>query len=222
MALGLALGAVLTPVQAIVGDGAAKVVAKTQPVKLAAMEGQFRTESRAPLRIGGFPDEAARTTRGAIEIPGGLSWLAYGDANATVVGLDDIAPDLRPQTAVVHVAFQAMTGIGFALVGLGAWAAWIAARRRGLAESRWFLRAAVASGPAAVLAMEAGWVVTEAGRQPWIVQGVMRTRDAVTGAEGVVWIFAVTMLIYAAILASTASVLRHLAAKPLPEDARGA
>ena len=222
MALGLVLGAVLVPVQLFSGDRAAKVVAATQPVKLAAMEGQFRTQTHAPLRIGGLPDEATETTPGAIEIPGALSWLAYGDAGARVAGLDSVPRDLRPPVAIVHVAFQLMLAAGGALLALAAWAAVRHVLRRPLAGSRWFLRAAVVAGPASIVAMEAGWVVTEVGRQPWIVQGVMRTRDAVTSSHGVVWVLLTTLGIYAILVVSTVSVLRNLARRPLPEDARGA
>ena len=222
MALGLVLGATLVPVQIVSGDRAAKVVAATQPVKLAAMEGQFRTETRAPLRIGGLPDEETETTPGAIEIPGALSWIAYGDADALVAGLDSVPRELRPPVAIVHIAFQLMLAAGGVLLALAAWAAWRLAFRRPLANSRAFLRAVVVAGPASVIAMEAGWVVTEVGRQPWIVQGLMKTRDAVTQSHGVVWVLLTTLFIYTLLLVSTATVLRHLAAKPLPQDARGA
>jgi cytochrome d ubiquinol oxidase subunit I len=190
-------------------------------VKLASMEGQFATQTRAPLRIGGLPDEAAETTPGAVEIPGALSWLAYGDADARVVGLADVPRELRPPVAVVHVAFQLMIAAGMALLALAVWAAARLAMRRPLADSRWFLRAVVFAGPASVVALEAGWIVTEVGRQPWIVQGAMKTRDAATSSHGVVWVLLATLAIYALLAVATVSVLRHLAAKPLPEDARG-
>ncbi len=220
MALGFALGAVFTPVQAAVGHWAAQTVAETQPVKLAAMEGQFRTETRAPLRLGGWPDPATGETRWALEIPGGLSWLAYGDADARVLGLNDVPPDDRPPVAVVHVAFQIMVGIGTALLGLVAWAAWGRIRTGRLPESPWFLRAVVVAGPATVVALEAGWVVTEVGRQPWIVHEIMRTRDAVTQSPGVPWIFAAALAIYAVLTAGTWTVLSRLARIPLKSEPR--
>lgn len=220
MALGLAMGAIMIPVQMAVGDWSARVVAKTQPVKLAAMEGQFRTETRAPLRLGGIPDEAARTTRWSIDIPGGLSWLACGDADAKVVGLDDFAPDLKPPVAVVHLSFQVMVGAGMILAGVAAWAALRRVRRQPLADSRLFLRAVEAAGPIAVAAILAGWVVTEVGRQPWTVQDLLRTRDAVTSMSGLPWLLVASIAVYAGLVGGTWIVLRHLADKPLPEDAR--
>ncbi len=221
MTLGLVLGAVLVPFQFLSGDRAAKVVAATQPVKLAAMEGQFRTETRAPLRIGGLPDEETETTPFAVEIPGALSWLAHGDAGARVAGLDSVPRELRPPVAIVHVAFQLMLLAGGTLLAVAAWFAARLARRRPLGSSRRFLRAVVVAGPASVLALEAGWVVTEVGRQPWIVQGVMLTRDAATTSQGVVWVLVATLGIYTLLAVATVSVLRHLEAMPLPEDARG-
>ncbi len=208
MTLGLVLGIVLAPIQAIVGHWSAQVVAATQPVKLAAMEGQFRTESAAPLRIGGVPDEHARVTRYAMEIPGGLSWIAYGDSQATVRGLDEFSPSDTPPVLVCHLAFQAMSLIGFAMVGLGVWTAWAAWRRGRLPESRTFLFAVVAAGPLSVVALECGWVVTEVGRQPWIVQGVMRTADAVTDAPGIKWLLLATIAIYVVLAVGTGMVLR--------------
>jgi cytochrome d ubiquinol oxidase subunit I len=222
LAVSLALGLALAPVQAFIGDRAAKMVAATQPVKLAAMEGQFETTSRAPLRIGGLPSEEASTTPGAIEIPGALSWLAYGDADATVAGLDAVPRDLWPPVAIVHVAFQVMVGVGFGLIALGGWVLVRVFQGKSLDGSRALLVAVVAAGPASVLAMEAGWVVTEVGRQPWIVQGFMRTADAVTQSRGVPAVLVVTLAAYGVLLAATVAVLRHLAAKPLAEKARDA
>jgi cytochrome d ubiquinol oxidase subunit I len=190
-------------------------------VKLAAMEGQFATQTRAPLRIGGIPDEGAEVTRGAIEVPGALSWLAYGDADARVMGLADVPRDLRPSVAIVHLAFQAMVGAGTALFALAAWMLVRIVRTRPLAESKWMLRCVVVAGPASVVALIAGWIVTEVGRQPWIVQGVMRTKDAVTSSGGVVPILVITLTIYAVLLSAMTGVLRHLAKKPLAEDPHG-
>ncbi|MBI5366812.1 MAG: cytochrome ubiquinol oxidase subunit I [Planctomycetes bacterium] len=215
MATGLALGAALAPLQFLVGDWAARTVAATQPAKFAAMEGQYRTEAGAPLRIGGFPDEAARRTRWALEVPGGLSWLAFGDRRALVRGLDEFAPADRPPVALPHLAFQAMVGAGSALAALAAWAGASWALRRRLPESRLFLAAVAAGGPLAVLALEAGWVVTEVGRQPWVVQGVMRTAEAATTAPGVGWVLAATSVIYLILTAGTVAVLGRLARMPV-------
>jgi cytochrome d ubiquinol oxidase subunit I len=221
LALGLGLGCLCAPVQIVIGDWAAQMVAQTQPVKLAAMEGQFETERGAPLRIGGLPNMDAARTPWAIEIPGALSWLAYRDAQAEVRGLNDFPEEDLPPVAIVHIAFQLMVGAGFALLGLALWTAWLAWKKRDFAENRWFLWAALASGPLAVLALEAGWTVTEVGRQPWIIQGVMRTRDAVTTAPGAWGVFGTVMAVYAILFVGTAAALRWIAAQPLPSATAG-
>jgi cytochrome d ubiquinol oxidase subunit I len=178
------------------------------------MEGQFRTEACAPLRVGGLPNERTRQTRYALEIPGGLSWLAYGAAEASVRGLDDFPAGDTPPVAVTHVAFQIMVLAGTALAFLGIWAGGSALVCRRIPKGRWFLGAVAASGPLVVLAMEAGWVVTEVGRQPWIVQGVMRTEEAVTGAPGLSWLGAATLVVYTVLISGTVVVLRVLARAP--------
>lgn len=221
MVLGLVLGAACAPLQLVAGDWAARVVAQTQPIKLAAMEGQFRTEARAPLRLGGFPDETAGVTRYALEIPGGLSWLAHGEVTAVVRGLDDVPANERPPVAVVHVAFQVMVAIGTALVGVALWAAWLAWHHR-VCDSRGLLWVLAAAGPLVVVALEAGWVVTEVGRQPWIVQGIMRTADAVTTAPGLPWVLGGTLAIYTVLSVGALIVLRLLARLPLSAGEHGA
>jgi cytochrome d ubiquinol oxidase subunit I len=213
MMLGLAMGAICAPFQALSGDWAARVVARTQPVKFAALEGQFKTEARAPLRIGGIPDEEAGTTRWAIEIPGGLSWLAFHDSNAVVQGLEAVPPEDRPPVPIVHFSFQAMIGIGFFLLAVAAWTGGSLAFRRKLPAGRVFLWMVVLAGPLAAIGLEAGWIVTEVGRQPWIVQGWMRTKDAVTDAPGLGWSLGISIGIYAILIAGTFVALRHLARK---------
>ena len=178
--IALGLGAVMAVLQAISGDISARWVAENQPAKFAAMEGHFETETNAPLIIGGWPDPEARQTRWAIEIPGGLSWLAHGSIDAQVTGLNDIPRDEQPEPRVVHPAFQIMVGLGVTMI-LASLAVWVVTwRRRRFDPDRWQLRTLVALTPAGFIAIEAGWTVTEVGRQPWIIQGVMRTEDAVT------------------------------------------
>lgn len=220
MVTALALGALFAVPQAPVGHWTAHTVARTQPVKLAAMESQWATEARAPLRIGGWPDEEGRHVSFAIEIPGGLSWIAYGDRDHVVKGLADVPPDERPPVRPVHVAFQLMVGLGTALTAL-AFVAALAVFRPAVLERRLVLWSIVASGPAAVIAMEAGWVVTEVGRQPWIVHGVQRTADAVTAAPGLSWLLIASILVYSVLTAGMLAVLKLLAHKPLPEAERG-
>jgi cytochrome d ubiquinol oxidase subunit I len=214
MAVGLVIGLVLAPVQIAVGDLAAKLVADRQPVKLAAMEGQWESQAHAPLHIGGIPLPWREETILALEIPGGLSWLAYGRTDAVVEGLKVVPPADRPNVVLVHLAFQLMVAIGFGLLGLGAWA--LIARLRGgrLPDGRWFLRAVVVAGPAAFVAIETGWIVTEVGRQPWIVQGVMRTSEAVTTRPGVGLHLAATIAIYLLLAFACVKLLLQLARKP--------
>jgi cytochrome d ubiquinol oxidase subunit I len=214
-AIPFTVAAVLTPVQIGVGDWAAHFVAEYQPVKLAAMEGLFHTVAGAPLTVGGIPVDGAM--RYGLEIPYGLSLLAHWDPTALVTGLDQVAPADQPPVAVVHLAFDVMVGLGFALLGLAAWAALVRWRRGRLPRSRWFLRAAALSGVAAVLALEAGWTVTEVGRQPWIVFGVLRTADAVNPAPGLAAGFVLVSVVYAVLTAATVLVLRRMTrSRPVP------
>ncbi|MBI3862292.1 MAG: cytochrome ubiquinol oxidase subunit I [Planctomycetia bacterium] len=211
----MAVGAAAAVVQPLSGDFLAKFVFQTQPVKFAAMEGQFRTERGAPLRIGGWPDTASGETRWAIEIPGGLSYLATRDPSALVPGLDGIPQSDRPNVELTHLAFQAMVGIGMLLVAVSIWfwgACW---RRRDVAlVSRWVLRAVTVCGPLGFIALEAGWVVTEAGRQPWVINGVMRTADTVTPAAGVPAMFFGFSVLYVVLGATVVVLLRRLRHSP--------
>jgi cytochrome d ubiquinol oxidase subunit I len=145
--------------------------------------------------------------------------LAYGDPHATVQGLDAVAAADRPPVNGVRTSFQLMVAIGFGFLGLGLWLAIAWRRRRALPRSPWFLRAAVLSGPAAVLALEAGWVVTEVGRQPWIVYRVMRVRDAVSDASGLRYGYFLLLAVYVVLTIATFTVLRRLARVPLPAEA---
>ena len=197
-ALGIAL-AIAVPaslLQPVSGDISARFVAKYQPVKLAAMEGQFLTERGAPLRIGGWPDEEGGVTRFALEVPGALSLLAFGDADAVVQGLDAVPREDWPPVAITHVAFQVMVGLGSYMALVSLWIVWRVARRRPVADRRPLLLAIALATPMGFIATEAGWVVTEVGRQPWIVQGVLRTADAVTPMPGLIVPFTLFTLLY--------------------------
>ncbi len=208
----LAFAAVITPVQIGVGDWIANTVADNQPAKLAAMEAQYETTAGASLSLGGiyYDDELHY----ALEIPYGLSLLIHHDPDGVVAGLEDFPADERPPVNVVHLAYNAMVGIGFALLLLAFVVGWTWWRRRRLPESRWFLRAVAVSGVGAVVAMEAGWVTTEVGRQPWIVYGIMRTEEAVSPAPGLYVGFYAVVIIYVLLTALTAFVLRRLAHSP--------
>jgi cytochrome d ubiquinol oxidase subunit I len=181
--VGMLVAAIAIPLQLIVGDFSARFDAEHEPIKLAALEGQFQTQQGAPLRIGGWPNDASGTTVGALEIPKMLSFLAYGNPDATVRGIKSFPADDVPKTLPIHLSFQAMVASGSLLLLIAA--AWAYLTRFGQrASSHRLLQAIVVAGPLGFIAMEAGWMVTEEGRQPWIVHGFLRTRDAVTTAPG--------------------------------------
>jgi cytochrome d ubiquinol oxidase subunit I len=212
LAIPLAFAAAISPVQIGVGDWIANTVADNQPAKLAAMEGQYETTAGAPLSIGGWYTDGEM--RWALEIPNGLSLLVHHDPDGVVLGLEEFPVDERPPVNVVHLAFDVMVGLGSALLLLAVVAGWAWWRRRRLPESRWFLWAVAVSGVAAVVAMEAGWVVTEVGRQPWVVYGILRTADAVSPAPGLWLGFYAVVAVYTVLTALTVYVLRRLAARP--------
>ncbi|MDO8526114.1 MAG: cytochrome ubiquinol oxidase subunit I [Deltaproteobacteria bacterium] len=218
LSLALWMGLIATPLQFVTGDMSGEAVGKNQPIKLAAFEGQFVTQTHAPLRIGGWPDTNTGTTRYALEIPGGLSWLVYGKTDARVMGLNDVPKENRPPVTIVHLAFQIMVAIGSALLFLSLWACISFLRKKEFPKSRLFLSAVSISGAAAVLALECGWTVTEVGRQPWIVYNIMKTADAVTTAPGIQWVFLATIFIYLVLIIGGTFVLRLLAKQPLPKN----
>src|SRR6185295_5748949 len=196
VAIALAVGGAAALLQPISGDLSARYVARYQPVKLAALEGHFDTEAGAPLSIGGIPDVTRGETRFAIKIPYGLSLLAFHDPQATVKGLKDFPLDEWPNTLIVHLAFQLMVGLGTLMAVIALWGAFLWWRKRSLPDGKWFLRSLVTAAPAGMLAIEAGWTVTEVGRQPWIIYGIMRTSAAVTPMPGLVVPFLVFTLLY--------------------------
>jgi cytochrome bd ubiquinol oxidase subunit I len=217
LAIAMVVGGLAALTQPLSGDLLAQRAATHQPAKLAALEGQFESERGAPLRIGGWPDPDSRTTRFAIEIPYLLSFLATHDPNGLVVGLNDFPRDQWPEPRIVHPAFQVMVLGGMVMVALTLWwaLAWWRGRQTGAwATSRPLLWAFVFASPLGFLALEAGWIVTEAGRQPWVIYGVMRTRDAVTPVTGVgVSLFGFTAL-YFALTVTLIVLLRRLAYRP--------
>jgi len=228
MAIALAVGGVTAILQPVSGDLLGQMLARYQPVKLAAMEGQFKTEQGAPLRIGGMPDEESATTPYAIEVPYGMSLLAFHDPKAVVKGLEDFPRDLWPPVAIVHVAFQVMVAAGAAMAFVALWGAYLAWRRKSLPDSPWFLRAVVAASPLGFIAIEAGWTVTEVGRQPWIIQGVMRTAEAVTPMPGLkiplitftlIYIFLAAVVVW--LLVRQVAESPRVYVEPAGADARG-
>jgi cytochrome d ubiquinol oxidase subunit I len=189
-------GAVAAILQPISGDISAKDVAQRQPAKLAAMEAHYHTEEKAPLIIGGIVNEEKGEVKYAVKIPGALSFLAHGNFTAEVKGLDQVAPENRPPVAITHYAFQVMVGLGMALVLVSILyfiALW---KKKSWLRGRWLLKLFVIATPMGFIAVEAGWTVTEVGRQPWIIHGVMRTADAVTPMPGIVYSFYIFTAVY--------------------------
>lgn len=209
LSLALAVGAPAAILQPVSGDLSARMVARWQPVKLAALEGQFASQKGAPLRIGGWPDASAGVTRFAVEIPRGLSLLAFHDPTAEVKGLDAFDRDLWPPLPPVHVGFQVMVALGSIMMLVSVWGA-IAALRGQVTGSRWLLRALVLITPCGFIATEAGWTVTEVGRQPWVVQGILRTRDAVTPMPGLIVPMIVFGLLYVALGSIVVALIRGM------------
>ena len=213
LAIPLTIAALVSPVQVLVGDWAARDVANSQPIKLAAIEGLYRTTRGAPEHVLGW--YTGHQVRYGIEIPHLLSLLAYHSWNARVRGLDTVPPQDRPPVNVVRVAFQLMVGTGTLLALLGVAFLAIRVRRKRLPETAWFYQLVAVAGPASLVALIAGWVTTEVGRQPWVVYGVMRTSQAVTGAGGLPVGYAALALVYAGIALAVAWILTRLARAPL-------
>jgi cytochrome bd ubiquinol oxidase subunit I len=209
----LTVAALAAPVQIVVGDWAARSVAREQPTKLAAFEGLYESEAGAPVHLGGWYD--GDEIRYGIPLPRLLSLLSFHDPSARVEGLEEVPADERPPVNAVRIAFQTMVGIGFVLAGISAFYVFVWLRRKRLPRSTWFYRAVVAAGPLSVMALIAGWVTTEVGRQPWVVYGQMRTEEAVTGASGVPVGYASLVLVYAGLLAAIVWILRRLARAPV-------
>jgi len=212
----LSFASIAAPVQLFVGDWAAREVAQKQPTKLAVFEGLTKTTKGAPLHIFGIYESDGDIKYG-IEFPDLLSILAYHDPNSTVQGLDPAKPNIPTTRAIniVRLSFQGMVFIGTFLAMLGAFFLWFRWRRGKLPESPWFFRALVAAGPLAVVALICGWVTTEVGRQPWIVYDVMKTEEAVTGAEGVPIGYATLVVVYLGLATIAGVMLRRLARRPM-------
>jgi cytochrome d ubiquinol oxidase subunit I len=216
LAIPLTIAALAAPAQLLVGDWAAREVATQQPVKLAAFEGLQQTTTGASEHLLGWYEKSSGQIKGGIAIPDLLSLLAYHDPHATVRGLDSVPPGARPGPInVIRLAFQVMVGIGTLLALVGALVLFVRWRRRRLPESVWLYRALVLCGPLAVVALVCGWIVTEVGRQPWIVYGVMRTESAVTGASGIPVGYGVLAAVYLGLAGAVWWILRRLARAPL-------
>jgi cytochrome bd ubiquinol oxidase subunit I len=205
----LTVACIVTPIQFVVGDSAARAIAKDQPIKFAAMECVQDTSTHVTEYIYGRC--TADGVKGGIGIPGFDSFLVGFSTSTRVTGLNTVPPNDRPPAnTMLHWAFDTMVGICTALIALGLWLAFAWWRKRDIPRTKWFLRATAVSGVAAVIALECGWIVTEVGRQPWVVYNVMRTEDAVTQASGVWVTFAAVIILYALLGTALVLVLRAM------------
>jgi len=216
--LALLMGVIATPLQIISGDANARFLVDAQPAKLAAMEGVFQTQQGAPLEIGGLADPNTGKVIYALEIPHGLSILATFNPNATIKGLDAFAPDDRPNPLPVHTSFDGMVASGFfaLFIALLFWFLYFL-KKRTVPTNRLLLLGIVLAGPLSFLAIELGWMVTELGRQPWVIYGYLRTKDAVTTAPWLNISFLIFTLIYVLLSVALIRLLLGVARSPLPK-----
>jgi cytochrome d ubiquinol oxidase subunit I len=213
----LTVACVAAPIQFVVGDSAARAIAKDQPVKFAAMECVEQTSTDVTEYIYGRCTSSG--VKGGIGIPGFDSFLVGFSTSTQVTGLDSVPSDDRPpNNTMLHWAFDTMVGICTLMIALGMWFGFVWWRKRDVPQTRWFLRAVAVSGVAAVVALECGWIDTEVGRQPWIVYNVMRTSDAVTTASGIWVTFGLIVGLYAALGVALVVVLRAMSQRWRSED----
>lgn len=210
--LALALGAAAAVLQPLSGHKVAEMVGHTQPEKLAAMEAHYKTQTGAPAVLGGIPNDDTGEVRFGLEIPKALSILATGDPNGKVLGLEEWPRDERPNVLLCHLMFDTMVGCGMALIGLGALFFLVWRKRKGELP-RWLLWLVGLGAPLGFVALEAGWFVTEAGRQPWVIYRVMRTSEAVTPRTDVGVTLAIYTALYLLLAVALVSLLRALAKK---------
>ena len=194
--IALVVACISIPLQMFSGDFAAREVARLEPPKLAAMEAHYQTDTGVPLVVGGIPDDATGKVHYGLEIPYGLSMLVGYNPLTKVVGLDDFPRDQWPNVSLVHWSFDIMVGTGSAMLAVAVWVLWRWWRTRRLPDNKWLLRVLVVCSPFGFIAVETGWFVTELGRQPWIIYGVMRTKDAVTPMSGLVVPFTTFTIVY--------------------------
>jgi cytochrome bd ubiquinol oxidase subunit I len=196
ISISLTFAAIAAIIQPLSGDHAAKIVARMQPAKFAAMESHFHTDTSVPLVIGGLPDTRTKKVNYAIYIPGMLSYLAHGDFNAEVIGLDQFPEEEHPPVLITHLSFQIMVFLGMLMAGIGViflMANW--KWKKILEDKRWLMLLFILT-PLGFLAVEAGWTVTEVGRQPWIIYGIMKTSDTLTPMPGIQYTFFIVTALY--------------------------
>jgi cytochrome d ubiquinol oxidase subunit I len=213
LTVALSAAAIAAPLQVIIGDWAARDVAQEQPVKLAALEGLGQTTRGAPEHLLGWYN--GHEVVYGIAIPHLLSLFSFHRWNARVEGLNTVPAADQPPVNLVRFAFQTMVGIGTLLALVGVVFLYVLFRRGRLPRSAWFYRAVVLAGPLSVVALIAGWMTTEVGRQPWVVYGYMRTAQAVTGARGIPVGYGMLAAVYVGLAAGMAWLLRRFSRVPL-------
>jgi cytochrome d ubiquinol oxidase subunit I len=215
---------VVTPLQIAIGDAHGRNSLQHQPAKIAAVEGHWENKpgQSVPLILLGWPDMATETTNFALEIPNLGSLILTHDWNGKIPGLKEFAREDRPNATIVFWTFRVMVGLGMLMLLLGAWSAWQRRNKR-LFDSKLFLRFAVLMGPAGLMAILAGWYTTEIGRQPWVVYGVMRTKDAVSNhsALALSTTLIVFMVMYFAVFGTGISYMLKLVARGPDDPGRG-
>jgi cytochrome d ubiquinol oxidase subunit I len=200
--MAVVLLAILAPLQLLIGDLHGLNTLKHQPIKVAAMESHWDSDKPVDFHIFAWPDEAAETNRWALSIPNAGSLVLTHRLNGLIIGLKDVAPQNRPPVKTVFFAFRIMLAIGFFMIAaalIGAWLLW----RGMLLDTRWYLRVVSHTWWTGFVAVIAGWVTTESGRQPWVVQGMLRTADATSplAAETVLTTFILFVIVYAIVFA---------------------
>ena len=216
------VAAVLAPVQLLVGDQITRMVIQEQPVKFAAIEGVQQSGNHEPEALFGYLPGNGQDNDASIEytlkIPNLASFLTGGSADTEIKGLNTVKADDRPPVNIVHSAFDVMVLLASGLALLAVWFGFVWWRKRRLPKTKWFLRCAAVSGVAILVAIEAGWIVTEVGRQPWIVYNVLRTKDAVTDHSGIWLSFAIIVVVYALVAVGLITTLRVLARRWRTQD----
>ena len=218
LTLALAVASVSLPLMLVSGDWSAMTIAVQQKPKLAAMEALFTTARGAPLYVGGWPDPATGDVLYGIRIPKLLSFLAHLDTDALVEGLDAFPPGSTPNPRLVHPFFDLMVASFFIMLAAAVWFWWLKWRRRAVPLGKWPLRAILLASPFGIIALESGWLVTEFGRQPWIVRGHMLVAEGVTPQTGIGLVLISFLVVY---LGLTAGLLKLLMWMTLTEEGNG-
>ncbi|MEZ5844321.1 MAG: cytochrome ubiquinol oxidase subunit I [Hyphomicrobiaceae bacterium] len=220
--MALWMAALVTPLQIVAGDMHGLNTLAHQPMKIAAMEGHYETRRGQPLHLFGWPDSTDGRVHFNVSVPGLGSYVLTHDWNGEVKGLDAVPRKDWPNVPLVFWSFRVMVGIGLLMLAVGAWSL-VARLRGGLSEARWLQRAALVMGPSGFAAVLAGWITTEAGRQPWTVYGLLRTSDSVApiAAPAVGSSLAMFMVVYLVVFGAGTFYILRLMGRPLTGSDEG-